>query len=264
MKRNSSHISGRQSSTTKRPRFSQPGTFTRAQILGAPSRPLQWLSWSTPSTLPPLLQASSSSPKNARSNLPSQPAAPPSVRTAGDTDTLLSDALPPTRRAPFVRFIILVRLTDVRIQHAPGAGTISQLHPVVRPRPPIDATAVMTRLPPSKSVQLDLDLLSPPELSPQSPRVKTPWKWPSMGTKHPLVPRAGQVPIRWTSSHSDTILRRALHALVPFKAWAVLSRWRNPARPQPLRPVGYVPEMNNWPPQSRRRQASCLSLLSVI
>ena len=73
-----------------------------------------------------LLQASSSAPRNARSNLPSQQAAPPSVETAGDTDTPISDAPPPTRRAPSVRFIILVRLTDVRIQPAPGAETISQ------------------------------------------------------------------------------------------------------------------------------------------
>ena len=53
MKRNSSHIDGRQSSTTKGPRLAQPGTLTRAEILGAPSRPLQWLSPATPSMLRP-------------------------------------------------------------------------------------------------------------------------------------------------------------------------------------------------------------------
>jgi len=169
MKRNSSDISGRQSSTPKRSQFSQPGTLTRAAILGAPSRPLRWLSPSTSSTLRPLLQPSSSSPRRARSNLPSQEATPPSVETAGDTDTLLSDAPPPTRRAPFVHFIILARLTDVKIQPAPRAGTISQSHPVVRPRPPIAATAVMTTLPPSKSIRLDLDLLAPPTYHPRSP-----------------------------------------------------------------------------------------------
>ena len=199
MKRNSSHISGRQSSTTKRPRFSQPGTLTRAEILGAPSRPLRWLSPLTPSTLRHSIQASSSSHRNARSNLPFQQAPPPSAETAGDTDTLLSGAPPLIRRAPFVCFIILARLTDVRIQPAPGVGTISQSHPLVRPRPPIAATAVMTTLPPSKSVRLDLDLLSPPDLPPLNPRVKTPWTWPSMATKHRLLPRAGRVPVRWTS-----------------------------------------------------------------
>jgi len=173
MKRNSSHISGRQYSTAKRPRFSQPGTLTRAEILWAPSRPLRWLSPWTPSTLRPLLQVSSSSPRNAWSNLPSQQSTPPSVETARHTDTLLSDALSLTRRAPFVRFIIHARLTDVRIQPAHGAGTISQSHPVVRPRSPIAATAVMTTLPPSKSVRLDLDLLSPPKIPPQNPWVKT-------------------------------------------------------------------------------------------
>ena len=197
MKRNSSHISGRQSSTTKRPRFSQPGTLTQAEILGAPSRPLRWLLLSTPCTLRRLLQASLSSPRTARSNLACQQAAPLGVETVGDTDTPIRDAPPHTPPAPFVRFIILARLTDVRIQPAPAAGTISQSHPVVRPRPPIAATAVMTTLAPSKSVRLDLDLLSPPDLPPQYPRVKTPWAWPSMATKHPLLHRAGRVPVKW-------------------------------------------------------------------
>jgi len=83
MKRISSHISGGQSSTTKRPRLSQPGTLTRANILGSPSRPLRWLSPSSPTTLRPLLQASSSSPRRVRSNLASPQAAPPSVETEG-------------------------------------------------------------------------------------------------------------------------------------------------------------------------------------
>ena len=198
MQRNSSHISGKRFSTTKRPRFSQPGTLTLAEILGAPSRPLRWLSPSIPNTLQPLFQASSFSLRSARSNLASQQAAPPSVETAEDTDTLISDAPPPTRHAPSVRFIILARLTDVRIQPAPEAGTISQSRPVVGPRPPIAATAVTTTLPRSKTVQLDLNLLSPPDLSPQSHRVKTPWMWLSMGTHHSLLPQAGRVPVIWT------------------------------------------------------------------
>jgi len=87
---------------------------------------------------------------------------------------LLSDAPPLTRRAPFVGFTILARLPDVRIQPAPGEGPISESH-LLRPRPPIAATAVMTTLPLSKNVRLDLDLLAPPDLRPQNPRVKTPW-----------------------------------------------------------------------------------------
>jgi len=200
MKRNSSHISGKQSSTTKRPRFSQPGTLTLAEILGRPSRPLRWLSPSTPTTFRPSLQGSLSSPRNARSNLPSPPPSLPSVRIAGDTDTPINDAPPPTPRAPFVRFIILARLTDARIQPAPGAGTISQSHPVVRPRPPIAVTAVVTTLPHSGSVRLDLPRLSQPEptrLPPGQP-VKTPWIWRSMAARHPLLPRPGRVPMRWT------------------------------------------------------------------
>jgi len=199
MKRNLSHISGRQFSRTKRPRFSQPGTLTRAEILGAPSSPLLCLSPSTPSTLRPLHQVSSSSPRSARWNLPSRQADPPSVQTVGDTGMPTNHARPPTGRAPSVRFTILARLIDVRIPPVPGAGTISQSHPVVRPYPPIAATALMTTLPPLRSVQLDLDILSPLDLPPQNPRVKTPWTWLSMGTKHPLLPCAGWVPVRWTS-----------------------------------------------------------------
>ena len=199
-KKNSSHISGKQSSTTKRPRFSQPGTLTVAEILGQPSRPLRWLSLSTPRTFRPSQQGSSFSHRNARSNLPSPPPEPPSVRTAGDTDTPINDAPPPTPRAPFVRFTILAQLTDARIQPAPAAGTIRQSLAVVRPRPPIAVTAVVTTLPHSENVRLDLSRLSPPEptLQPQPRPVKTPWIWRSMPVRHPLLPRPGRVPLRWT------------------------------------------------------------------
>jgi len=106
----------------------------------------------------------------------------------------------PTPRAPSVRFIILARLTDARIRPAPGAGTISQSHPVVRPRPPIAVTAVVTTLPHSGSVRLDLPRLSQPEptLLPPGQPVKTPWIWRSMAARHPVLPRPGRVPMRWT------------------------------------------------------------------
>jgi len=196
MKRNSSHISGKRSSTTKRPRFSQPGTLTLTEILGTPSRPLRWLSPSTLSTYQPSNKGSSSSHRSARSILPSQLAEPPSARTVGDTDMPISDAPPTTRRAPFVRFTILVRLTDVRIPPAPGAETISQSHPVAQPYPPIAATAVTTTLPHSRNVRLDLTQLAPPDLPPQSHLVKTPSIWRSMAAQHPLLPRPGRVPLR--------------------------------------------------------------------
>ena len=108
----------------------------------------------------------------------------------------ISDAPPTTRRAPFVRFTILVRLTDVRIPPAPGAETISQSHPVAQPYPPIAATAVTTTLPHSRNVRLDLTQLAPPDLPPQSHLVKTPSIWRSMAAQHPLLPRPGRVPLR--------------------------------------------------------------------
>jgi len=264
MNSHSSHMSGRQSSMTKLPRFSQPGPLTLGQILEAPSRPLRWLSQATLSKLRPLLQASSSSHRNARSNLPSQQATPPRLDTVGDTDTHISHAPPPTRHPRFVQFIILGQLTGVRIQHAPGAGTISQSHHVVRPRPPIAATAVMPILPPSKSVRLDRDLLSPPDLPPQNHRVKTPWWWPSMETNKPLLPRGERVQVRCTSQHSDNHLRQALRVPVPLKALAVLFPCRNQACLLPPQLVGYVPEWSYSPPQPSRRHASLLSLLSII
>jgi len=198
MKRNSSHISGKRSSTTKRPGLSQPGTLTRTEILEAPSRPPRWLSPSTLSTYRPSLLGSSSSRRNARLNLPSQPAEPPSVETVGDTDTPIKDVPPPTRRAPYVRFTILACLTAVRIPPAPVAETISQSHPVAQPCPPIAATAVTTTLPHSRNVRLDLAQLAPPDLPHQPRLVNTLWIWWSMATRHPLLPRPGWVPQQGT------------------------------------------------------------------
>jgi len=88
----------------------------------------------------------------------------------------INDAPPPTPRVPFVRFTLLARLTDVRIPLAPGAGTIRQSNPVVRPHSPIAVTAVTTTLPPLGSVRLDLPRLSPPQPTRQPPPqlVKTP------------------------------------------------------------------------------------------
>jgi len=86
-----------------------------------------------------------------------------------------------------------------RIPPASGAGTIRQSYPVVRPRPPIPATAVTTTLPHSRIVRLDLAQLAPPDLPPQSQLVKAPWIWQSMVAQHRLLPRPVQVPLRWTS-----------------------------------------------------------------
>jgi len=107
---------------------------------------------------------------------------------------------PPTPRAPFVRFTILVRLTDARIPPAPGAGTISQSRPVVRPRPSIAATAPTTTLLHSQNVRLDLPRLALPEptLQPLPRQVKTAWIWRLMAAQYPLLPRPGRVPMRWT------------------------------------------------------------------
>ena len=83
------------------------------------------------------------------------------------------------------------------------------------------------------------------------------------GDQGPSTPPGGVGP-----SQMDLVTPRqpppALHTLVPLKALAVLSPWRNQARPKPPLLVGYVPEMSNLPPRSSRRQASSLSLLSVI
>jgi len=104
-----------------------------------------------------------------------------------------SVAPPPTTRAPFVRFTILALLTDVRIPPAPGVGTISQSHPVVRLCPPIAGTAVTTTLPHSRNVRLDLPQIPPPDMPPQSGQVRTPWIWRSMAVRHPLLPQPERV-----------------------------------------------------------------------
>ena len=47
-----------------------------------------------------------------------------------------------------------------------------------------------------------------PLLDPQAPsKVKMPWMWRRMATKHPLLPVPLQPPVtRWTSPHSDNPL----------------------------------------------------------
>ena len=83
-----------------------------------------------------------------------------------------------------MRFIILMRLTDVRIPPAPGAETISQSHQVARPRSPIAATAVTPTLPHSKNVRLNLSLLSIPDLPLLHQPVNTPWILRSLVERH--------------------------------------------------------------------------------
>jgi len=184
-------------------------------------------------------------------------------------NTPINDAPPPTPRAPFVRFSILARLTDARIPPAPGAGTITQSHPVVRPRPPIALTAVVTTLPHSGNVRLDLLRLSPPEPARQPPpqTVKPPWIWRSMATQHPLLPRPGRVPLRWTSYLSGNFLQLdSPRVLALLKASVVLSPWRSQALPLPFLLVGFVPEMNNqpMPPPLGEGPAPPPAFLSII
>ena len=187
--------------TRKRPRSSRPGTLTRTEILDYPRKRLRWLSPSTPTTWTNSSQASSSSQSAARSRRSSRPIDTPSAPTATDSDTPLPDVPRNTPRAPFVHFIILVQRTNARTPPAPREDTRSRSLGAAQPPRPTAPTAAATTMPSPENAGLDqsplLDqkLHHSPLLDPQAPsKVKTPWMWRTMATKHPLLQRPLQPP----------------------------------------------------------------------
>ena len=116
-------LSSRTSSTTqRRARLARPGTLTRTEQLGFPSRPLRWLSPLTPTTFPSSPQPSSASRGLSKSRRLGKRTATPSAPTVTDSDTPMPDAPRSTPPAPFVRFIILAQPRDVRTPRGRKGG----------------------------------------------------------------------------------------------------------------------------------------------
>ena len=199
------------SRTRKRPRSSRPGTLTRTEILDYPRKRLPWSSPFTPTTWENSSQASSSSRNAAKSKRSSRPIATPNAPTATDTDTHLPDAPRNTPRAHIAHFIILVRPIAVKTPPAPREGTRGPSPTAARHPPPTAPTAAATTMPFPRNAGLDQSPLldqkphHSPLLDPQAPsRVKTPWIWRRMATKHPLLQRPLQPPVtQWTSPRPD-------------------------------------------------------------
>ena len=165
----------------------------------------------TPTTWTDSSQASSSSRNAARSRESSRPTATPSAPTATDTDTHLPDALRSTPRALIAHFIILVRPIAAKTLPVPREDTRNPSLGAARPPPPTAPTAAATTMPSPGNAGLDQSPLldqrphHSPLLDPQAPsKVKTPWIWRRMATKHPLLQRPLQPPMmQWTSLLPD-------------------------------------------------------------
>ena len=200
------------SRTRKRPRSSRPGTLTRTEILDYPRKRLRWLSPLTATSWTNSSQASSSSPNAERLKELSRPIVTPNAPTATDTDTHLPDAPRSTPRAHIAHFIILVRPISAKTPPAPRRNMRSPSPDVAQPPPPTAPTAAATTMPSpgnaglDQSPLLDQRLHHSPLRDPQAPsRVKTPWIWRRMATKHPLLPRPLQPPMtQWTSQLLDS------------------------------------------------------------
>ena len=204
--------SSRPSRTRKRPRSSRPGTLTRTEILDYPRKRLQWLSPLTPTTWINSSQASSSSRSAARSRESSRPTAIPSAPIATDTDTHLPDAPRNTPRAHIAHFIIFVRPITAKTPPVPREDMRNLSLGAARPPPPTAPTAAATTMPSPGNAGLDqFPLLDQrphhsPLLDPQATsRVKMPWIWRQMASKHPLLQRPLQSPtMQWTTPLPDS------------------------------------------------------------
>jgi len=85
-----------------------------------------------------------------------------------------------------------------------------------------------------------------------------------MAPQHPLLPRPGQVPLRWTSEPPGNNPRLDPRVRAPFQALAVLSPWRPKALPQLLPTVRLVPVMINHPCPDWIGPAPNPQLLSIL
>jgi len=195
---NNSSLSSRSPSPTQRQsRWARPGTLTRTELLGFPSRPLWWLAPLTPTTFPSLPQPSSSSRGVSKSKRLHRPTATRNAPTATDSDTPMPDAPRSTPPAPIGRFIILAQPTGDKTPHAPKAATLKPFPAAALPPPPTAPIAATTTMPSPEHAGLDKSRLL--NLKPQQPLTKSypppppivrkPWMWATMAALHLLLPK---------------------------------------------------------------------------
>jgi len=167
-KNNCSFSSRTPSSTRRQSQLVRPGTLTWAELLGSPSRPLRWLSHSTPTTFQSSSQPSSSSQLGSKSRNGRKLTATRNELTAIDSDRPLPDPPGNTQLAPIAQFIILTQLTAARTPPAQKAATPKPSPAAAPPPPPTAPTAVTTTMPSPENPGLDQSRLLIPRPPPRS------------------------------------------------------------------------------------------------
>jgi len=175
--------------------LARPGTLTRTELLGYPSRPLRWLSALTPKTFSSSSPPSSFSQNGSRSRKRPRLTDTPSASTVTASDTPMPDAPRNTQLAPIAHFIILAQLTAARTPPAPKAATPNPFLAAALPPLLIARIAAKTTIPSPESAGLDQSSLlnpRPPHLPtkiyPTPPQIaRKPWIWATMAAQHPVL-----------------------------------------------------------------------------
>ena len=176
--------------------MAQPGTLTRTELLGSPSRPLQWFSPSTPTTFPSSSPPSSFSQRGSRSKKRRTLTATPNALTATVSDRPTPDAPTNTQLVPIAHYTILAPRTVARTPPAPKAETQRLSLDAAPPPPPTAQTAATTTTPSLGNAEPDLfSHLNPRPPHPPMrnyqtppPIVRKPWMWATMAAQYPLLP----------------------------------------------------------------------------
>jgi len=136
MTNNSLPSSRTPSTTLRQSRSARPGTLTRTELLGCPSRPLRWSSPLTPTTFPSSSPPSSSSQSGSKSRKRRKLTATPNASIAIASDTPIPDAPKSTQLLPIAHYTILAQLTAVKTPPAPRAETPKPFQVLGMPRMP--------------------------------------------------------------------------------------------------------------------------------
>jgi len=201
MTTNNSLLSSKTPSTKlKQSRWARPGTLTRTELQGYPSRPFRWLSPLSQTTFPSFSQPSSSSQSGSRLRKRRKLTATPNASTATVSDTPMPDAPRNTQLVPIAHYIILAQHTNARTPPAPRAATPTRSLAAAPPPLPTARIAVTTTMPSPENAGLDQSPLLnqwPPQLPTKSyptspPIVRKLGMWATMATQHPLLQKPPQ------------------------------------------------------------------------
>jgi len=188
------------STTPRRARLARPGTLTRTELLGSPSRQLRWSSPLTPTTFPSSSPPCSSFQSGSKSRKRRRLTATPNALTATVSDTPTPDAPRSTQLGPIAHYTILAQHTATRTPPALRAETPRPFQAAAPPPLPTAGTATTTTTPSPENAELDLSphlnsrLPHPPTRNYQTPPLiaRKLWMWATMAAQHPLLPMPPQ------------------------------------------------------------------------